>query len=179
MTHQILLTWRGQHVKTLEDLIPPNPKGVFVGINPSPVSVRAVHYHQGTLGKKFWARLNRYGIVSLKLNGFEDDQVFDAGFGLTDIAKRPTGSEDDLQEEDFNEGRPLLEGKVREWNPRYVCFIYKKAANKFLRLDLTGRYGLLTGTSIGKSRVFLMPAPYASKDEEMRIMLELKELLNS
>ena len=36
---------------------PPRDGLLFVGLNPSPVSVEAGHYHQGRLGRTFWRRL--------------------------------------------------------------------------------------------------------------------------
>ena len=47
----------GTAVETLADLPPLRDRLLFVGLNPSPVSVAAGHYHQGRLGQTFWRRL--------------------------------------------------------------------------------------------------------------------------
>ena len=48
--------WEDRPVETLAD-IPPREGGVLVvGINPSSVSVAAVHYYQGTLGRPLGSR---------------------------------------------------------------------------------------------------------------------------
>jgi len=47
----------GQSVETLKELLKPGLRAVFVGINPSPKSVKHGHYYQGKLGKRFWNRL--------------------------------------------------------------------------------------------------------------------------
>ena len=44
-------------IETLADLPPLRDHLLFVGLNPSPVSVQAGHYHQGRLGRTFWRRL--------------------------------------------------------------------------------------------------------------------------
>ena len=41
-------------IETLADLPPLRDRLLFVGLNPSPVSVEAGHYHQGRLGRTFW-----------------------------------------------------------------------------------------------------------------------------
>ena len=51
--HRVSLTIDGRAVETLADLPPERGGLLFVGLNPSPVSVTAGHYHQGTLGKRF------------------------------------------------------------------------------------------------------------------------------
>ena len=53
----------GRPVDTLADLPPLRDRLLFVGLNPSPVSVEAGHYHQGRLGRTFWRRLMLAGIL--------------------------------------------------------------------------------------------------------------------
>ena len=43
----------GRQTETLRELIAPGLRAVFVGLNPSPVSVAQGHYYQGRLGKRF------------------------------------------------------------------------------------------------------------------------------
>jgi len=173
------MIWRGKRIETLEDLVPPNPKMVFVGINPSCVSVEKGHYHQGNLGRRFWQRLQTYGIMDSRAKGNEDDQLFLSGFGITDLVKRPTPNSKKLEDEDYVEGCEALRRKLRKWNPKFVCFIYKKAAKRFLEMRLRNRTGLLDDDMIGETKVFLMPSPFAPKEEESRIMRELKTLIEA
>ncbi|HEX7223850.1 MAG TPA: hypothetical protein VF231_11400, partial [Candidatus Limnocylindrales bacterium] len=55
--HRTTLVLDGRPVETLADLPPLRDRLLFVGLNPSPVSVEAGHYHQGRLGRSFWNRL--------------------------------------------------------------------------------------------------------------------------
>ena len=55
--HRSLITLDGDAVETLADLPPLRNRLLFIGLNPSPVSVVAGHYHQGRLGRTFWRRL--------------------------------------------------------------------------------------------------------------------------
>src|SRR6185295_7845734 len=52
-------------VVTLADLPPLRDGLLFIGLNPSPVSVEAGHYHQGRLGRTFWRRLMLAGVGPL------------------------------------------------------------------------------------------------------------------
>lgn len=150
ISHRISCCWFNCRIDTLDDLIPPNPKLIFVGINPSIISVKKGHYHQGRLGKRFWKRLNDYSIVHLE-NGFEDDQLLSQGFGITDLVKLPTARGHQLRKEDFVLGHKLLQKKLAKWNPKLVCFIYKTAAQEMLGIKLTKRSGFLKGLEIGRS----------------------------
>ena len=55
--HRTTVEIDGVAVETLADLPPLRDRLLFVGLNPSPVSVEAGHYHQGRLGQTFWRRL--------------------------------------------------------------------------------------------------------------------------
>ena len=55
--HRVTILVDGKRVTTLADIPPLRNKLLFVGLNPSPVSVKAGHYHQGRLGRTFWRRL--------------------------------------------------------------------------------------------------------------------------
>ena len=62
-SHRTVLDIDGQTTATLADLPPDRGGLLFVGLNPSPVSVEAGHYHQGRLGRMFWARLVKASIL--------------------------------------------------------------------------------------------------------------------
>lgn len=74
--------WMGERVTTLRDIMPQRPTIVFVGYNPPPVSVSAGHYHQGRLGRQFWALLEKWALVERPPFGhYHDEYLFDRGFG--------------------------------------------------------------------------------------------------
>src|SRR5579872_3566677 len=86
----------GIPVVTLRELLGPSLQAVFVGFNPSPVSVAAGHYYQGRHGKTLWGRLARYGILPNAPKGAEDEHAFLLGFGFADLVRRPTASIDEM-----------------------------------------------------------------------------------
>src|SRR3954451_22118716 len=62
-SHRTTIEIDGERFDTLEDLPPLRDRLLFVGLNPSPVSVSAGHYFQGRLGRAFWQRLKTAQIL--------------------------------------------------------------------------------------------------------------------
>lgn len=122
----------GERVETLEDLLQPGLRAVCVGINPSPVSVEAGHYYQGTLGQRFYGRLRYAGLLGDGPERFEDDAAFASAVGFTDIVKRPTRNAGAVSPADFEHGQRLLEAKLAAHRPELVIFTFKKAAESLL-----------------------------------------------
>jgi TDG/mug DNA glycosylase family protein len=150
--------WMGREVETLEDLLRTGLRAVCVGINPSPVSVRAGHYYQGKFGQKFFQRLHSCGVLRPGRGGWQDDEAFEDGLGFTDIVKRPTASAKEVRSEEFDHGRQLLVDKVTEHKPKLVIFTFKKTAETVFG-PFDGN-GFIDGLAIGSSEVFVMPGPY-------------------
>jgi hypothetical protein len=90
-SHRTTIVIDGRRVDTLADLPPLRNRLLFVGLNPSPVSVEAGHYHQGRLGRTFWRRLIAAQILP-KTTEVEtaDDALMAAGHGITDLLKLPS-----------------------------------------------------------------------------------------
>jgi TDG/mug DNA glycosylase family protein len=165
--HSVQVTWRGKRVDTLADLLRPGLLAVVVGINPAPVSVAAGHYWQGRLGTKLWKRLGAAGLLA-EGSGHADDNAFAAGVGFTDVVKRPTPRADDLSVEELEHGRVELEKKLATIDAPLVIFAFKKAATTLLG-PFEGN-GLIERT-LGPAEVFVMPGPYAAREEE-RVVVE-------
>lgn len=159
--HRVRETWMGVEYNTLEDLLRPGLLAVCVGINPSPVSVAAGHYYQGTYGQRFFSRLRRVGLLDAEHEGFEDDAAFAWGVGFTDLVKRPTRGEDDLEPAEREHGRGVLEAKLQAAGARLVIFVFKSSAATL--------FGPFAGNGfvdrrIGAADVFVMPGPTARTD---------------
>ena len=92
-SHRTVLEIDGRQVETLEDLPPLRDRLLFVGLNPSPVSVAAGHYHQGRLGRTFLGRLMTARVIppGTPIEA-ADDALMAAGHGITDLLKSPDGA---------------------------------------------------------------------------------------
>jgi len=163
--HRTTIVLDGRPTETLDDL-PPRPGGLlFVGLNPSDVSVAAGHYHQGRLGRRFWRRLVAAGILPAGTNIDEAcDALVLAGHGITDLLKLPT-SRDVASRDDLTAGVGPLWRKIALWRPSAVIFIYKRAAETAAGRRLTERWGYLEGVALAGRPCVLMPPPYARRWE--------------
>jgi TDG/mug DNA glycosylase family protein len=164
-SHRITLVVDGRPVDTLADLPPLRDRLLFVGLNPSPVSVEAGHYHQGTLGRTFWRRLVRATILPAGTAiATADDALVAAGHGITDLLKVPT-PRDDASDAALNAGVGPLWQKVAIWRPAAVVFVYKRAAEAAAGRRLDEVWGQLAGVALSGRPCFLMPGPYAPREQ--------------
>ncbi len=152
-------------VTTLADLPPMRDRLLFVGLNPSPVSVEAGHYHQGRLGRTFWRRLMLAEVLP-PATPIEtaDDALIAAGHGITDLLKAPT-ARDVASDADLTAGVGPLWQKIALWRPAAVVFIYKRAASVAAGRPLKESWGQLAGVALAGRPCFLMPGPYAPTEE--------------
>jgi TDG/mug DNA glycosylase family protein len=155
-------------MKTLPDYLRKGMKLVIVGCNPGERSARVGHYYAGR-NNQFWELLYEGGVVPELLSHREDVRLKEFGIGLTDMVKRPTKGVEELQREEFAEGRVLLAKKLEEFAPRVVAFngkmVFEKFAGKPCELGLQKQplYG---------ARVFVLPS---SSAQNANVSLALKK----
>lgn len=155
------MTLGGARIETLEDL-PPDRNGLlFVGLNPSPVSVAAGHYHQGRLGRRFWSRLIEIGVLPASTDlAAADDALVAAGHGITDLLKDPT-PRDVASDAQLTAGVGPLWQKIALWRPAAIVMIYKRVAEIAAGRSLEEHWGRLEDVALAGRPCFLMPGPYA------------------
>ena len=141
-------------MKTLPDYLRKGMKLVIVGCNPSESSVRAGHYYAGR-GNQFWPMLYESGVVPEPFDYPDDRRVIEFGIGLTDLVKRPTKGVEELNREDFAEGRIVLAQKLGEFAPRVVAFNGKMTYEQFAQRKC--RYGLQKGSLYG-AQIYVLPS---------------------
>ena len=164
-SHRVTLIIGGRPVETLADLPPERGRLLFVGLNPSPVSVAAGHYHQGRLGRRFWSRLEQAGVIPAGAPVEEaDDALVAAGHGITDLLKLPT-ARDTASDNDLRAGVGALWQKIAIWRPAAVVFIYKRGAEIAAGRSIAQPWGHLAGVALAGRPCFLMPGPYAPRED--------------
>jgi TDG/mug DNA glycosylase family protein len=163
--HRTTLVIDGVPVETLADLPPLRDRLLFVGLNPSSVSVDAGHYFQGRLGRAFWERLMVAQILP-KNTPIEtaDDALVAVGHGVTDLLKVPS-ARDTATDDQLRAGVGPLWQKIAIWRPAAVVFVYKRAAEITAGRTLTEPWGQLVGVALSGRPCFLMPGPYAPSAE--------------
>jgi len=167
-------------MRTLPDYLRKGMKLIIVGCNPGERSARVGHYYAGR-GNQFWPLLYESGVVPEMLSYNDDKRLVEFGVGLTDLVKRPTKSMEEIERQDFAEGRVLLAQKLEELMPRVVAFngkgVYERFSGRACKL------GLQKETLYG-ARVFVLPSTSglnagSERGVKMRYFKKLSALLKS
>jgi len=126
-------------MRTLPDYLRKGMKLILVGANPGERSARVGHYYAGR-GNQFWPILYDSGVIPEPLGYTDDRRLVEFGIGLTDLVKRPTRGIEDIERQEFAEGRVLLAQKLEDLKPRVVAFngkmVYEKFAGRPCKLGL-------------------------------------------
>ena len=97
----------GHSMRTLPDYLRKGMKMILVGANPGDRSARVGHYYAGR-NNQFWPMMYESGVIPEPL-GYEDDRrMVEFGIGMTDLVKRPTRGVEEIERQEFAEGRVLL-----------------------------------------------------------------------
>ncbi|OOG61359.1 mismatch-specific DNA-glycosylase [Rhodanobacter sp. B04] len=137
----------------LPDVLRPGLRLVFCGTAAGKRSAaeRAYYAHPGN---QFWRALHQAGLTPRQLSPAEFPLLHDYGIGLTDLAKRHAGNDNELPRDAFDV--PALIAKIEHHAPRLLAFTSKNAARALLGRSV--RYGL-QDESIGSTRLFVLPSP--------------------
>ncbi len=114
----------------------------------------AEHAYYAHPGNLFWRALFDAGLTPRLLLPAEFPQLPDYSIGLTDLAKRHAGNDNELPSDAFNV--PALTAKIEHHAPRLLAFTSKNAARATLGHAVG--YGL-QGETIGTTRLFVLPSP--------------------
>ena len=119
--------------KTVPDIIAPNLHILFCGINPSLYSA-AVGHHFARPGNRFWRSLYAAGFTERLLAPFEDRDLLQFGYGLTNIVDRSSARADELDAEELVIGQQQLAAKVQHYRPQCLAVLgisaYRTAFNR-------------------------------------------------
>jgi TDG/mug DNA glycosylase family protein len=175
-SHRATIVVDGRPVETLADLPPLRDRLLFVGLNPSPVSVQAGHYFQGRLGRAFWGRLMVAEILPADTPiETADDTLTALGHGLTDLYKIPS-ARDVASDAELRAGVGPLWQKVAIWRPAAVVFVWKRVAEIVAARPLAEPWGQLDGVALSGRPCFLMPAPYAPREQVDLALMFIRNL---
>ena len=108
--------------KTVPDVIAPNLKVLFCGINPG-LYTAAVGHHFARPGNRFWPALYQSGFTDRLLSPFEEQDLLKSGLGISNVVPHATATAAELRKEDFAKGGRALEAKVKKYNPRIIAIL--------------------------------------------------------
>src|SRR5262249_51130727 len=98
--------------KTLPDVIAPNLRVLFCGINPG-LYTAAVQQHFGRPGNRFWPVLHGAGFTPRLFHPSEQRALLPLGYGITNLVARATAAAAELSDDELAAGARILERKVR------------------------------------------------------------------
>jgi TDG/mug DNA glycosylase family protein len=108
--------------KTLPDVIAPNLRVLFCGINPG-LYTAAVGHHFARPGNRFWPALHKSGFTDQQISPFDEHELLKSGIGISNIVPHATATAAELTKEDFALGGRLLARKVKKYRPRIVAIL--------------------------------------------------------
>jgi len=108
--------------KTVRDVIAPDLRVLFCGINPG-LYTAAVGHHFARPGNRFWPALYAGGFTSRLLSPFDERELLKSGYGITNVVQRATASADMLTKEEIVAGGERLRAKVLRYRPRILAVL--------------------------------------------------------
>lgn len=142
--------------KRVPDLIALGLRVLFCGINPGLYS-GAVRHHFARPGNRFWPALHAAGFTDRVLSPFDEAELLDRGYGITNLVARPTATADQLTGDELRAGGRHLARKVGRYRPAFVALLgvsaYRTAFHR--PWAIVGRQEeMLAGASI-----WVLPSP--------------------
>jgi len=166
--------------KTVKDVIAPDLRVLFCGINPG-LYTAAVGHHFARPGNRFWPALYAGGFTDRLLSPFDERELLKSGYGITNVVSRTTATADQLSKEDILAGGKKLSAKVRRYRPRILALLgvgaYRVAFSK-PKASIGRQQEMLGGTII-----WVLPNPsglnanYQAADLA-RLFRELKDAVS-
>src|SRR5207244_1281408 len=108
------------------DVLAPDLRVIFCGINPGRVSAAAAA-HFANPRNDFWRLLQAARLTSRLLQPAEQRDLPHEGIGVTNAAYRTTPGSGDLRRDDFAGAAERLERLARELRPGWIAFVGKEA----------------------------------------------------
>ncbi|MFD2247409.1 G/U mismatch-specific DNA glycosylase [Pontibacter ruber] len=142
--------------KTIPDVIAPDLKVLFCGINPS-LYTAATGHNFARPGNRFWPTLHKAGFTPRLLLPHEEQELLDLGFGITNVVDRATASAAELNAAELIEGGINLVQKVIEYRPQVLAMLGVSAYRvSFGKSNAT--IGLQE-QNIGDTKLWVLPNP--------------------
>ncbi len=167
--------------KTINDVVAPNLKVLFCGINPGLWS-GATGHHFAKPGNRFWKVLHLSGFSERLLSPHEERELLNDGYGITNVVGRTSARADELANEEIIAGSEKLVEKVLRFEPQILAVLgigtYRIAFNQ-----PKAKLGLQVET-IGETLIWLLPNPsglnaHYQLDDFVELFSELRQTVRA
>lgn len=156
--------------RTMPDYLAKGMTLVFVGINPSTISVEQGHYFARKTNR-FWPAFSasrisleaRKGLGVERLGPEHDAALLKYGIGFTDVVKVPSSKASSISPAMFREWAPRLAERLGKVGPKVACFHGVMGFRPFVKYGLgRGDVAVELGAQevqLGETRLFVVPNP--------------------
>lgn len=144
-------------MRELPDILIPQARVLFVGINPGLRSAALGHHFAGK-GNPFWRLLHEARLTPMALRPEEDFRLPEFGLALTNLCPRPSRTAAELSRTEIAEGRSALLHKIARWQPRIVALVGLSIYCHVFSRGHSGGAGKKP-EGIAGSRLFVIPNP--------------------
>jgi TDG/mug DNA glycosylase family protein len=163
--------------RTVHDVIGPDLRVLFCGINPGLYTAWSGHHFAGP-GNRFWPTLHAAGFTDRRLHPSEEQLLLSLGYGVTNVVARATATAAELAPAEFVEGGRILADKVARYRPRILAVLGVGAYRTAF-----ARPKAALGEQperIGDARVWVLPNPSGlnanyQKDDLARLFAVLRD----
>lgn len=108
--------------RTVPDVIAPDLRVLFCGINPGLYSGVTGH-HFARPGNRFWPALHAAGFTPYRLQPHQEQELLALGYGITNLVERATARADELAADELASGGIRLAEKVAQHRPQWLAVL--------------------------------------------------------
>jgi TDG/mug DNA glycosylase family protein len=141
----------------IRDVVAPDLKALFIGINPGLRSAALGHNFAGK-GNPFWRLLHASGLIPEPIDFANERRLLEHGFGISNLCSRPTRSAAELTPAELAAGAEALARRVRRLRPRVVVLVGLTIYQQLYGRKATPGAGPKP-ERLGGARLFVVPNP--------------------
>ena len=142
--------------KSVADVIAPELSILFCGINPG-LYTAAIGHHFGRPGNRFWPALHLAGFTGRLLSPYEERELLNYGYGITNLVNKATATAGELTREELLQGGAILKEKVLAFRPGCLAVL---GIGAYRTAFQSPRASLgLQEETIGQTRLWVLPNP--------------------
>lgn len=108
--------------ETLPDLIAPDLRVLFCGINPG-LYTTAIGHHFGRPGNRFWPALYGSGFTPTPVSPWHERELLQLGLGITNVVPRTTATAAELRADEYVAGGKRLRATIKRYRPKVLAVL--------------------------------------------------------
>ncbi|WP_396244619.1 G/U mismatch-specific DNA glycosylase [Hafnia paralvei] len=140
----------------IQDIIAPDLRVVFCGINPG-LSSAHQGFHFANPTNRFWKVIHLAGFTQRQLAPQDEKHLLDTGCGITALVSRPTVTAAEVTREELRAGGEALEEKILSYQPQSIAILGKQAYTQTFGIRKVD-WGRQDKT-IGNTQIWVLPNP--------------------